>query len=86
MIPLELGSVLVEAVRDENGDIVKPGVSGRGTEEYPAVSLGDSEEKLTPLSRTNQSLLIEDEKRAFNISKSSDVIPAIDTKPASCRT
>src|SRR4029077_135284 len=78
MLPQELRPRPVEAVRQEDGDIVHPGIPGSRAQQNPVVVLRDLQEGLLPCARPHDPLLIEDEERVLNVLVGLDVVPGVD--------
>jgi hypothetical protein len=77
---LELGTILIEAVGDEHGNIVHPCVTRRSGQKDPAVLFRKTQELLRPLSRSDESLFVEDEEGVFDVGVLSDVLPGINSE------
>jgi hypothetical protein len=75
MLHSEIGTILIPAIRDEDGGIIYPSIPRSGCEHYPVVSFCDLKESLDPSSRSHKALLVEDEKSTRNLSVSANVIP-----------
>src|SRR5678810_1321127 len=80
MLALKFRTVLVEAVSNEHGNVIKPVISWGSTEQNPVIRLGNCNEALCPVSRSNQSLFVEDEECIFYLFVFRDVVPRINRK------
>ena len=78
MLLIELGSISIESIGDEDGDVVAPRISRCRREKDPGIVLCDFEEGLDPGSVPNDTLLIEDEEGIFNLRILFNIVPRID--------
>src|SRR4051812_48350306 len=78
MLSLELRSVLVEAIGDEDWNIIHPGVARSSAQEDPVVVRSDLQKCLHPVAASYQPLLVEDEECILYVLVLVNVVPAVD--------
>src|SRR5688572_13715930 len=78
MLSDELGTILVEPVGDEHGNIVHPCITRCSRQQDPVVILGDLDERLDPRTFSHKTLLIEDEEVILIVDILPEIVPAVD--------
>src|SRR3954467_11429678 len=66
MLALELRTVTVKPVGDEDRNVIQPGISGGSAQHDPAVVSSDLQKRLRPLTRSYQPLLVKDEESVLD--------------------
>ena len=65
------------AIRDKDGGIVIPAVSGRGSNQYPIVGFGNRYHSLRPLPMSRDFMLIKQKECTFNFTVLLNIVPRV---------
>lgn len=75
MLPLEFSSILVEAVRNKDGNVVKPCIAWCSAEQNPSVMLGNLLERFGPGPTSHKTLFVKYKERVLDIGVPPNIVP-----------
>src|SRR5690348_12781304 len=77
MMSLKFGTILVEPICNEHGDIVQPRISRCRTEKYPVIILRYLQERLCPWTAANETLLIKNKESVTDVLILVNIVPTV---------